>query len=95
LNKNKWQETHKYTDKIDGEVVNATISVEEREWRPLWFQWTNLFAKKRRTISIDFDKEVGKQKGSWKGGCVGCGYDLKSDETPVECLRRMEIERKF
>lgn len=95
LKKNKWQETHEYLDKFDNSKVNATISVVEREWRPLWFQWTNLLAKKRRSLSIDFDKEVGKQKGSWKGGCVGCSYDLREDETPLECLRRMEIEREF
>ena len=40
-------------------------------------------------------KEVGKKKGSWKGGCIGCSYDSKPGETPEECLKRMEKERKF
>lgn len=30
-----------------------------------------------------------------KGGCTGCGYDIKPGETPLECLQRMERERKF
>jgi hypothetical protein len=95
LEKNKWKETHSYTDSYDGTVVNATISVKEREWRPLWFQWTSLFAKKKKTIEVEFDKEVGKRKGSWKGGTLGCSYELLPTETPLECLRRMEKERDF
>lgn len=95
LNKNKWQETHSFTDSYDGTVVNATISVEEMEWRPFWFQWTGLFKFTRRSIDVQFDKEVGERKGSWKGGTVGCGYRLLPNETPLDCLRRMEKERKF
>lgn len=95
LVKNKWKETHPYTDSYDNTIVNATISVTEREWRPLWFQWTSLFSDKRKSIEIEFDKEVGKGKGSWKGGTLGCSYELLKNETPLECLKRMESERKF
>ncbi len=95
LNINKWKETHPFIDRFDNTTVNATISVEEREWRPLWFMWTSVFAKKRRTISIEFDKQVGKKKGSFKGGVLGCSYDLFPSETPVECLKRMETNREL
>ncbi len=95
LQENKWKETYPYTDKYDNSTVNATISVEEREWRPRWFKWTNLFSKINKTISIDFDKEVGERKGSWKGGVLGCGYEMRKNETPLQCLRRIEKERKF
>jgi hypothetical protein len=95
LEKSKWKETHPFIDKYDNTAVNATISVEEREWRYRWLQWTSLFKKVSRSISIDFDKEVGKQKGSWKGGTVGCSYTLLPNETPLECLKRMERERSF
>lgn len=88
-------ETHPYTDLYDGTVVNATIRVEEMEWRPVSMQWTSLFSKIRKSIEIEFDKEVGVRKGSWKGGCIGCSYELLPNETPLECLRRMESERKF
>lgn len=95
LKENKWKETHPFIDNFDGSVVNATISVSEREWRPLGLKWTSLFSKTRRSIDIEFDNEVGKNKGSWKGGVLGCGYDLKYEETPYECLKRMEKERQF
>lgn len=93
-----WKETHDYTYVLNsGEVQErkATITVEEREWRPLWFRWTKLFAHVRTCIDIEFDNEVGERSGSWKGGTVGCSYNLRPDETPLECLRRMEKERKL
>lgn len=95
LEENKWQEKHPYTDSYDNTTVTATISVVEREWRPRWFKWTSIFSKVSKTIDVDFDKQVGKEKGSWKGGVLGCGYAMKPGETPLQCLRRMEKERKF
>jgi hypothetical protein len=98
--KDEWKEkqmswTYDYTDMYDGAVIPTTIYVEEREWRPKWLTWTKLFAKTRRTIDVHFSKEVGKEKGSWKGGCTGCGYELLPNEQPLDCLKRMEKERKF
>ena len=79
-----------------GEVQEreATIAVEEHEWRWRWFPWLPL-GKIRRSIDIVFSDEVGERSGSWEGGCIGCGYDLLPDELPEECLRRMERDRKF
>ena len=84
-----------YTDKYDGEVIPCTFWVEEREWRPKWLTWTNMFKTIRKYIEIEFDSEVGKEKGSWKGGCLGCGYDLLPGESPMDCIKRMEREREF
>jgi hypothetical protein len=93
-----WKETHPYTYVLkNGTVQNrmATIKVEQREWRPKWFMWTSLFKKISTDIDIEFDGEVGERTGSWKGGTLGCGYNLLPNETPLECLRRMEKEREF
>ena len=46
-------------------------------------------------MSVNFSDEVGERSGSWKGGTLGCGYDLLKNETMEQCLRRMEKERKF
>lgn len=73
----------------------ATIHVERRRWRLKWLRWTSRFQKERHSIDVTFNEEVGEGTGSWKGGCTGCGYDLKPGETPLECLRRMEQERRF
>ena len=73
----------------------ATIGVEEMEWRWRWFKWLPWPRLIKRSIDVSFDDEVGEHSGSWKGGTVGCSYALRSDETPEECLRRMERDRKF
>jgi len=80
-----------------GEVQErlATIRVEEWECRQLWLRWCPLFARVRRSIWVEFSGEVGEGTGSWKGGTMGCGYDMKKGESPEDCLRRMERERKF
>jgi hypothetical protein len=93
-----WKETYpyKYTLKngtIQERFVNVTV--EEREWRPMWFKWTSLFAKKRKTIAVEFNDEVGERTGSWKGGVLGCGYEMKYGELPEQTLVRMQKERKF
>ena len=97
LYKNEFVKKYKYnyTDKYDGTVVPCIFWVEEMEWRRKWFKWSDKFSKVRRSIRIEFQGEVGKGKEDWKGGCTGCGYDLLPDETPMECIKRMEREREF
>lgn len=73
----------------------ATVFVERRAWRPKWFTWTGLFEKSRQSIDVQFDGEVGERSGSWKGGCVRCGWEMQPNETPEQTLRRMERERIF
>jgi len=74
-----------------GEEQNrvAEVTVERRTWKSLWRR------KVRTYINVGFDQEVGERTGSWKGGTFGCSYDLRINETPYECLKRMEKERKF
>lgn len=94
----RWTETHKYLYFLkSGEVQkrNASIYVQRMEWRWLWFKWLPLIRKQRQFIHVDFDGEVGEKTGSWKGGCIGCSYDMKPGETPAQTLRRMESERRF
>jgi hypothetical protein len=80
-----------------GEVQHrrATIFVERREWRLRWLRWTRAFRDVRHYLEVSFSDEVGERSGSWKGGALGCSYELRPGETPVECLRRMESERRF
>lgn len=87
-------EVHPYTYILkSGEVqdVNAKIWEEKR----YWVRWFGLDIDCNHYIEIEFDKEVGERAGSWKGGTIGCSYNILPGETPLECLRRMEKERKF
>lgn len=87
-------EAHPYIYKLKNGTVQvrvATIKVETRKWTRWWYP----FKKLSKAIDVTFDDEVGERSGSWKGGCIGCGYEMKPDETPLQTLRRMELERKF
>lgn len=89
------RQTADYTYTLEsGEVQHrtATIVADEREWRRA-FWWPRKMV--RRSIDVTFNDEVGERTGSWKGGTIGCGYELLPNETPLACLRRMERERKF
>jgi len=47
------------------------------------------------SVDVEFDCEVGNQRGSWKGGTTGCSEKLKPGETPIECFHRMMRTRNF
>lgn len=76
----------------DGTSTKATTFIEEREWRfgEGWFKWLSRFnsPKIRRELSIEFAKEIGPGKGSWKGGVVSCGTDILPGELHEAAFRR-------
>lgn len=73
----------------------ATITVSRSEYRWRWFKWLPFPRQRYQGIDVQFSDEVGERTGSWKGGCIGCGYTMLPGETAEQCLRRMEAERKF
>ena len=96
------QWSHDHGDKISlpytyvlksGEVQRRTATIQHGQtlWLRPWLPWRKL----ADAINVEFSDEVGERTGSWKGGTLGCGYTMRKGETPVECLRRMERERKF
>lgn len=99
LNPLRWKGEYPYRYMLPGgtvQEVTATVMVEMRQWRrrwlPEWFPW---FKSKKIYIDVKFSDELGERAGSWKGGCIGCSYEMKPDERPVDTLRRMERERRF
>lgn len=79
-------------DDFDGQRITATTRIEEREWKfgEGWFRWLSLFRRPRvrRSLDIDFSAEVGREKGSWKGGTLGHGIEMLPGETHEEAFRR-------
>ena len=93
-----WYEEHPYRYVCnDGTIqdVFATVSVVEREWRWKWFKFTPFISKVSRDIEVEFSEGIGEGVTSWKGGVLGCSYDMKKGDTPFLTLRRMERERRF
>lgn len=86
---------YEYTDRYDNSKVPCVYWVEEMEWRPKWLSWCSLFKDVHRYLNVNFSVEVGSGKDTWKGGVVGCSFEMRKDETPEECIKRMEIEKNF
>jgi hypothetical protein len=79
-------------DLHDGEELTATCFIEEREWRfgEGYFKWLSWFRRRKieRTIDIEYSAEVGKRKGSWKGGTIGCGAKMERYDTIMSAFLR-------
>lgn len=90
-----YKETHSYTYVLkNGTVQNRTAActIEKRKWHRKWFPF---LAREEQVIDIEFNDEVGERSGSWKGGTIGCSYEMLPNETIEQTLRRMEKERTF
>lgn len=76
----------------DGARITVSTFIEEREWRfgEGWFKWLSWFRAPRvsRSLDMHFDAEVGPEKGSWKGGLIGTGIDMKPGELHEAAFRR-------
>lgn len=78
-------------DDFDGERIVATCRVEECEWRRGSGLFRLLYLGRNeisRSLDLHFSSEVGKRKGSWKGGTVGHSCDIAPGETPEGAFRR-------
>jgi len=101
-----WSAEYPYHYMLDsGEVqaVTATVTRERATYGALWFgrgpisrALRSIFPKKVFDgIDIKFSDEVGSRRGSWKGGTIGCSYEMRPGETPRHTLNRMQAERRF
>ncbi len=95
----KKEESFPYTYTLrSGEVQKrtATVSVSRRVWYWRLFKRLKIGPKiDSTTLDVSFDGEVGERSGSWKGGAIGCSYEIKKGETTEQTVRRMERERLF
>ena len=81
---------------FDGEEIIATTHLQEREWwrGTKWCSWLSVFYRPiiRRSLDIEFSKEVGPRKGSWKGGTIGHGAVVQPGELHEAAFRRYCVE---
>ena len=76
----------------DGEKIIAETRMEERQYKlgTGYFKWLSWFKKDivSKTLDIWFDKETGREKGSWKGGTVGHSIEMNKNELHESAMRR-------
>lgn len=77
---------------FDGEEIIAKLHIEEREWRHGIgaFKWLSWFVKPtiQRSLMIDFNKETGYEKGTWKGGTIGHSIEMMKGESAQSAFNR-------
>lgn len=77
---------------FDGEEISAELHIEEREWRHGlgMFKWLGWIIKPtiERSLAINFDKETGYEKGSWKGGTIGHSIEMRKNEIAEDAFMR-------
>lgn len=81
---------------FDGEAIDAATHIEEHEWLrgTSYFKFLSLFYKPmiRHSLDIQFSKETGKRKNSFKGGTIGHSIEMLPGELHEEAFRRYCIE---
>ena len=86
-------------DDFDGERITATTRMEEGEWRfgTGWFKWLSWFRRPRirRHLDLQFSAEVGRRKGSWKGGTRGHAIEMRPGELHEAAFRRYCAENEL
>lgn len=90
--------TFKFYD-YDGELITVDTQIEEREWRlgTGWFKWLSYFTKPiiSRSLDLEFSKEIGPKKGSWKGGTTGHSIELLPGELHESAFKRYCLENNL
>lgn len=92
--------THVYTYqwKYHPQVVQhatARVTSSERVDRLKFGPWWLPKRRVSHSLWVDFDEEMGDERGGWKGGVTGAGFDIRPDQTWEEAYRQMQKERTF
>lgn len=76
---------------FDGERITVTSMIEEREWKRGKGIFRALFIGRNtvdRSLDLQFSSEVGRRKGSWKGGTIGHSISMLPGELHEAAFRR-------
>jgi len=86
-----------YKSKKFGKVASgvAHVTIDEIEFRIRSCMWATINRRIYKKLWVEFDTELGDESGSWKGGVVGSGIEMKKGEKPSEAFQRMMSERRW
>ncbi len=93
-----YSESHPYTYVLkSGEVQDRTATISKRRhiMGRRFLHHLGWPKRIKESLDVNFDGEVGEESGSWKGGCLGCGWTMLPGEAMADALKRMEATRRF
>lgn len=86
-------------DNFDDKLIKGSFVIERCEYvrgTGMW-RWLQYFTKRKvyTRMQLEFDEELGSEKGSWKGGLTGLSIPIVPDQTPLDALQVWSwLERK-
>lgn len=91
-----WVQSFIYVTKQGEEQAGvATMTLDKRVYRRAWLQWLP-WERVKRSIRVEFSRELGVDNGGWKGGVLGASITLLDDrETPPQALNRIIDEQRY
>jgi len=94
-----WPEARKYVRRFTyttryGDMQSATISAYRERVRHVayWLRWLPFAGRDGDGLIIEFDSEMGSERGSWKGGVIGTSCTIQPGETVHDALSRFLAE---
>lgn len=87
----------KYNMKYSDEIQEAWAEVKYTRYkRPHhWLRFAESLYPWEYSIDISFDREMGSERGSWKGGVVGSSSYVRKGESILDSLNRRLEEQSF
>lgn len=86
-------------DNFDDKLIKGSFVIVRCEYvrgTGIW-RWLEYFTKRKvyTRMQLEFDQELGSEKGSWKGGLTGLSIPILPDQTPLDALQVWSwLERK-
>ena len=77
---------------LDGTFLTVKCTFEKRSWKRKIFYYLPVKSYVRTSMDMQFDKEVGKGKGSWKGGCTGTGVTINEEDINNDIVLLQKID---
>lgn len=85
-------------DDYDRQPMQATVRIEEREWRrgdKKGWRWLRWFCKPiiSRRLEVEYSGETGPRKGEWKGGTIAESIEMLPSESYRDAFHRLRRKR--
>lgn len=92
------KKTIRFND-FDGEEIEVECFITRREWSKgtSWCSWLKYITTPmvKWNLELNFSKEVGREKGSWKGGTIGHSVEIKEYENALDAFKRYGSEEQY
>ncbi len=89
----RYSRSFTYTTRYGAEQTSTLTARRERSRSVLWcLRWLPFAGVDVDGLNIEFSDEMGSERGSWKGGCIGTSCTMQPGESVDQCIDRFLYE---